>query len=249
MQVEFVGLPGCGKSTLSSALEKRLVAEGYRAQGLRNAAKAAIAAVHDKIGFLRRRGERVSLYGCFVFAHKNPKLFEWMFQLSHKDFVALSWGMEALSQVGIIQEHGDANLIVFNDEGFLQRLSWNFMVLEGGSDVAGISALLPDDFLTVHLTLGPDAAFQRTKERKKGVPIGMKSIDDAETLTKFVRYGAMLDRFVAARRDRGCVVYEVDAGQDVDLVIEQVLLCLRPHLPPPSHLPPGAPTKKRRVKA
>lgn len=240
MQVEFVGLPGCGKSTLASALEKRLIAAGFRAQGQRNAAKAAIAAVQDKIGFLRRRGERVSLYGCFVFAHKNPQLFEWMFQMSHKDFVALSWGMEALSQVGILQEHGDADLIVLNDEGFMQRLSWNFMGLEDGPTVAEISALLPGDFLTVHLTLPPDLAFERTKARKKGVPIGLKSADDAETLAKFTRYGAMLDCFVAARRERGCAVYEVDAGQDVEVVIDEVLHHLHPHLPPP------APAKKRR---
>lgn len=240
MQVEFVGLPGCGKSTLASALEKRLVAEGFRAQGLRNAAKAAIAGVQDKIGFLRRRGERVSLYGCFVFAHKNPELFEWMFRMSHTDFVALSWGMEALSQVGILQEHGDADLIVLNDEGFLQRLSWNFMSLEGGPEVTQVSALLPDDFITVHLIVPPEEAYTRTKDRKKGVPIGMKCADDAQTLAKFARYGAMMDSFVAARRDRGCVVCEVDAGQDMELVMDEVLHRLR------AHLPTAVPVKKRR---
>jgi thymidylate kinase len=231
MQVEFVGLPGCGKSTLASALEKRLAAEGYRAQGLRNAAKAAIAAAQDKIGFLRRRGERISLYGCFVFAHKNPELFEWMFRMSHKDFVALSWGMEALSQIGILQEHGDPELIVLNDEGFLQRLSWNFIGLEDGPEVAEISALLPDDFITIHLTLPQDLAYARTKDRKKGIPSGLKAKTDAETLAKLARYGTMLDRFVEARRARGCPVFKVDTEQDIDLIVDEVIAHLRPFLP------------------
>ncbi|MGB3281128.1 MAG: hypothetical protein WBA92_18250 [Pseudorhodobacter sp.] len=231
MQVEFVGLPGCGKSTLASALEKRLVAEGYRAQGLRNAAKAAIAASQDKIGFLRRRGERISLYGCFVFAHKNPELFEWMFRMSHKDFVALSWGMEALSQIGILQEHGDPELIVFNDEGFLQRLSWNFMGLEDGPEVTEISALLPDDFITIHLTLPQDLAYSRIQDRKKGIPSGLKAKTDAETLVKLAQYGTMLDRFVEARRARGCPVYKVDTKQDIGVIVDEVIAHLRPFLP------------------
>lgn len=242
MQVEFVGLPGCGKSTLASALEKRLIAEGFRARGLRNAAKAAIAGVKDKIGFLRQRGERISLYGCFMFAHKNPDLFEWMFRMSHKDFAALSWGMEALSQYGIVQEHGEPDLIILNDEGFLQRFAWNFMEMEDNAQAIEVSALLPDDFLTVHMVLPPDEAYRRTQARKKGVPLALKCPSAAATLAKFDRYGAKLDWFVTARRDRGCIVCDVDARQDLDVVTAQVLDQLRAHLP-------VAVPKRRKVKS
>ncbi|RUS59199.1 hypothetical protein EGN72_14730 [Pseudorhodobacter sp. E13] len=231
MQVELVGLPGCGKSTLASALEKRLTAEGHRAQGMRNAAKAAITAKQDKIGFLRRRGERVSLYGCLVFAHKNPELFQWMFRLSHTDFVALTWGMEALSQVGILQEHGDKDLIVMNDEGFLQRLAWNFTALGDGPEIAEISQLIPPDFVTLNLTLPTEHAYQRTKDRKKGIPSPLKGDTDTEALAKFARYGDMLDRFVAARRARGCVVIDIDAAPEMDTVVETALAALAPLLP------------------
>jgi thymidylate kinase len=246
MQVEFVGLPGCGKTTLVSALEKRLAAEGFRAQGLRNAAKAAIAGVQNKIGFLRQRGERTSLYGSLIFAHKNPELYQWMFKLSNKDFVALIWGMEALSQIGILQEHGARDLIVLNDEGFLQRLSWNFIELEDGPEIAEISRLIPDDFLTVHLTLDAAQAYGRTKGRKKGIPQPLKGTDDAEAITKFARYGVMLDRFVNERRSCGCEVFVVDAGQEPDAVLEEVLPYLRPFLPTPI---PVSAKKLRRVKA
>ena len=237
MHVEFVGLPGCGKTTLAEELEKRLVAEGFRAQGLRNAAKAAIDGVKDEIGFLRRRGERVSLYGCFAFAHKNPELFEWFFRMSHKDFTGLSWGMECLSQLGILQEHGDADLVVLNDEGFLQRLSWNFIDLQDGPEVGAICALLPDDFLTVHMILPADVAYARTKGRKKGVPIALRREDGAETLARFGCYDAMQNTFVTARRDRGCVVYEVDAMQDLEALVEEVIHHLHRHLPAPAPVP------------
>lgn len=231
MHVEFVGLPGCGKSTLASALEKRLLAEGFQVQGLRNAAKAAIAEVKDKVGFLRQRGERISLYGCFLFAHKNPELFEWMFRMSHKDFAALSWGMEALSQYGIVHEHGDPDHIILNDEGFLQRFSWNFMEMGDRSQAEMVSDLLPDDFLTVHMTLTPEDAYRRAKGRKKGVPSALKSADPAASVAKFASYGAALDWFVAARQERGCVVIEVDARAEPDAVIDEALMVLRANLP------------------
>jgi len=233
MMVEFVGLPGCGKSTLATRLEKQLRAEGFQAQGMRNATRTVSVELQDKLGFLRRRGERASLYGCFVFAHENPKLFEWMFRTSHDDFVALIWGMEALSQIGILKKHGPEGLIALNDEGFMQRVSWNLMELGDGPELAEVIALLPDDFVTVHLTLPADTAYTRTKERRKGVPVPLRGDTTEDALRKFSRYEAMLRRSAEIRRSRGNVVIDVDAEQDEDRVLETALAALRPHLPLP----------------
>tara|TARA_R110002096_G_scaffold15036_10_gene52984 strand:+ start:3926 stop:4666 length:741 start_codon:yes stop_codon:yes gene_type:complete len=233
MMVEFVGLPGCGKSTLATRLEKQLCAEGYRARGMRNATRAVSVGLQDKVGFLRRRGERASLYGCFVFAHENPKLFEWMFRTSHDDFVALIWGMEALSQIGILQKHGPEGLIALNDEGFMQRLSWNLMELGDGPELAEVIALLPEGFVTVHLTLTPEIAYARTQERRKGVPVPLRGDTDDEALRKFSRYDVMLRRSAEIRRSCGNVVIDIDAEQDEDSVVATTAAALRPLLPPP----------------
>jgi thymidylate kinase len=243
--VEFVGLPGCGKSTLAARLEKQLCADGYPAQGMRNATRTVSVEIQDKVGFLRRRGERASLYGCFVFAHENPKLFEWMFRTSHDDFVALIWGMEALSQIGILQKHGPKDLIILNDEGFMQRVSWNLMELGDGPELAEVIALLPADFLTVHMVLPPAQAYARTQDRRKGVPAPLRGETDAQAVEKFERYEKMLRRSANIRQSLGHRVIELDASQDEDSVITEALAALKPLLTRPVEV---AKPKKRKLR-
>lgn len=241
MQVEFVGLPGCGKSTVVAALEQRLKARRYRVQGLRNAARATMKTAQPKIGFLARRGERTSLYGALVWAQQHPELFQWMFRLSQTDLVALLWGMEALSQQGILMKHGDPAQIILNDEGFLQRFAWNFIESNAPEDIAAISRLLDPDFLTVHILLDPAASYERSKLRRKGVPIGLKSADDAGTVAKFASYQTAIDKFVAARRAVGSRVFEVDGARDLETVLDEIEGCLLPCLP----VPPPAPAPRK----
>jgi thymidylate kinase len=225
--VEFVGLPGCGKSTVVAALEQRLKARRYRVQGLRNAARATMKTAQPKIGFLARRGERTSLYGALVWAQQHPELFQWMFRLSQTDLVALLWGMEAL--------------FILNDEGFLQRFAWNFIESNAPEDIAAISRLLDPDFLTVHILLDPAASYERSKLRRKGVPIGLKSADDAGTVAKFASYQTAIDKFVAARRAVGSRVFEVDGARDLETVLDEIEGCLLPCLP----VPPPAPAPRK----
>jgi thymidylate kinase len=242
MLVEFVGLPGCGKTTLVMQLEKQLFAEGHRAKGLRNATSELMIGLQDKIGFLRQRKERVSLYGCLVFAHENPKLFDKIFGASRDDFVALIWGMETLSQIGIIQKHGPKDLVVLNEEGFLQRLSWSYLDREDGPELAEVIALLPPDFVSLHMTLPPEVAYARSQDRRKGVPTPLKGNSDAEAILNFDRYDAKLRQSTKLRRAQGGTVLEIDASMTIDAVLEAALTALRPLLSLPV-----AP-KRRKVK-
>jgi thymidylate kinase len=168
-----------------------------------------------------------------VWAHKYPDLYEWMFRLSHSDFVALVWGMEMLSQQGILLAHGDKDLIVLTDEGYLQRLAWNFIERDDEAEIDKISALLPPDFVTIYMMIDPKLSFERTKSRRKGVPIGLKCSNEAATLAKFTRYSVMLDRFIEARQALGHSVMRVNAMQDVEKVAKDVVQHLTPLLPPP----------------
>lgn len=122
---------------------------------------------------------------------------------------------------GILQEHGDKNRIVFNDEGILQPLAWNFIALGDGAKLAEISQLIPPDFVTLHLRLPTEQTYPRKKARRKGIPAPLKAKSDTEALAKIARYGDVLDRFVAARRDRGCMVIAKAAAPEMEKVVEQ----------------------------
>jgi thymidylate kinase len=239
VQVEFVGLPGCGKSTVLVALEQRMKAGGVAVQGLRNAARAAMQQAEGSVSFLRRRGERTSLYGCMLWAHENPDLFQRIFRLSHTDFISLIWGMESLSQQGIISKHGAKDLIILNDEGFLQRIAWNFIEHGTQAEIEEICQLLDPGFITLHLTLDAKDALGRAKNRRKGVPIGLKGKDEADSLLKFQRYGGVLDSFVAARQAQSRPVLVLDASSDIDRNVDAIMVFLHPLLPQPVTEKPG----------
>ncbi len=121
----------------------------------------------------------------------------------------------------ILQEHGDNDLILFNDEGLLQPLAWNFSALGDGAKLAEISQLIPPDFVTLHLRLPTEQTYPRKKTHRKGIPAPLKAKSDTEAVAKIARYGDMLDRFMAARRDRGCRVIENAAAPGMEKVVEQ----------------------------
>lgn len=230
MMVEFVGLPGCGKSTLAGSLETLLKKDGIRAQGMRNAAVAAMARMQGKIGFLRHRQERTSLYGCLAFAQTHPELFEWVFRTSREDFNFLLWNMETVAQMGILEKHGPADLVVLNDEGFLQRFAGNFIGKKATKEIDEVSALLPRDFMTIYLMVPPKLAQTRAKERRKGIPLALRADTDAKVLTQFRRYDKVLRRWVDARKALGCAVLELDASGESEEVTAAAMNWLRPQL-------------------
>jgi len=230
MMIEFVGLPGCGKTTLTASLERRLVASGFRVQGLRNATKALMAERQASIGFVRHRPERISLYGLCLFAQTAPELHDWVVRTSHGEFTTLIWNMEAMSQLGIVAALGPSDLAVLNDEGFLQRLASNFISNPDDPKLPEIISLVPRDILTVAIGLSPERAFERARTRRKGIPLILRSADDEQVLDGFKLFDRALTRAIASRKAQGSVVLEIDGNLHPDQLVMQVVEWVTPLL-------------------
>ena len=228
--VEFVGLPGCGKTTVTASLERRLTAAGFRAQGLRNATKAIMAEQQAKIGFIRHRPERVSLYGLCLFAREAPALHDWVVRTSHGEFTTLIWNMEAMSQLGIVTALGPADLVVLNDEGFLQRLASNFISNPDDPHLPEVIGLVPRDVLTVSIAISAKTALERARARRKGIPLILRAPEDAEVLDGFDRFDRALGHAIAARQTNGGAVLEIDGTLHPDQIVDQVATWLTPRI-------------------
>lgn len=244
--VEFVGLPGCGKTTVTASLERRLAAAGFRAQGLRNATKAIMAEQQPKIGFIRHRPERISLYGLSLFANQAPDLHDWVVRTSHGEFTNLIWNMEAMSQLGIVAALAPPDLVVLNDEGFLQRLASNFISDPDNPRLPEVIGLIPRDVLTVSITISPETALERARARRKGIPLILRASEDEAVTDGFDRFDRALRCAVGSMQANGGEVLEVDGALHPDRIVEQVTEWLTPKIEARKPTLPVARVKQRR---
>lgn len=231
--VELVGLPGSGKSTLAIQLEDTLKLEGIPVIGLRDAAIRAIAAQRPKIGFIKGRLERQSLYGAMLFSKAHPELFHWLHKKSLSDFNLLLWNTEVMSQIGIVENFAKPDMVVINDEGFIQRAASTMLAKEYVPDINDGSALFPDNSFTIFLELDAAIAVKRNLNRERAFHSILKGDTEAGTVANFEAYQNILRTGVEAHQKRGCQVLTVDAERDADALGQSVVDWLRPHLPAP----------------
>jgi len=244
--LEFVGLPGCGKTTVTASLERRLAAAGFRAQGLRNATKSIMAQQQGRIGFLRHRPERISLYGLCLFASQAPELHDWVVRTSHGEFTTLIWNMEAMSQLGIVAALGPADLVVLNDEGFLQRLASNFISDPDDPDLPKVIGLVPPHILTVAIGITPETALERVRARRKGIPLILRSAEEEEVIDGFNRFDRALCCAITNRQANGGEVLDIDGSLHPDAISEKVMEWLSPRLEAARPAAPLTRVKQRR---
>ena len=231
--VELVGLPGSGKSTLATGLATALKENSFPAMGLRDAAMRAISAQRPKIGFIKGRLERQSLYGAVLFSKAHPELFHWLHMKSLSDLNLLLWNTEVMSQIGIVENFGKPDMVVINDEGFIQRAASTMLEKGCVPDITDGSALFPDDSLTIFLELDAAISVERTLNRGRTFHGVLKGDTEAGTVANFEAYQNILRTGVEAHQKRGCQVLTVDAERDADALSQDVIDWLRPHLPAP----------------
>jgi thymidylate kinase len=237
MIVEFAGIPGSGKTTVSGRLIAALRKEGHPTFRLREATVKVMQAQKSKIGFVNGRTERQNLYGLMLFARANPELYDWLHKKSRDDLDILLWNSEVMAQLGILGKFGAPGHVVVNDEGFVQR-SASVMLGEGKTaDIEVGSDMFPRDSPIVFFKLDPAEAFTRILTRGRGFHSVLRGQTDEETVDNFQAYQDILERGVTCCQAAGTKTLVVDGTRPIDENVAQVSTWLLAELPAPRKLP------------
>ena len=215
MLVEFVGLPGAGKTSLITETETRLRAAGFNASGLRELSKRGVERLRGDIGFIRRRSERISLYGALEYRKTHGEVFDFLCQAQDRVPELTLWSMELLSQLYFASDDLAGDQIAFSDEGLVHRGIAAQIGVEDQTGFDAYNAALPDDFLLVHLRVPVAIAIERAEARGKGLPATRwrKGRDPGDVMAETER---LIERACEMRRARGCRVVEIDGTQPIE---------------------------------
>lgn len=213
MIFEFAGLPGSGKSTIFTAAAERLTAVGLPHTTMRMLAKAALEADYRKIGFLRRRTSRASLYGALAFGDEHPALFDALLAAARGDLSTRLWNMEMLAQLHFGHWRGLPDHPVFMDEGYLHRGAGSYLLTRDAPGFREYVALIPMDRTVVHVMADVDLAYARSQGRKikKRIPAAWLGASEAETRATLDYFNELLRTGCALLRARGARIIEIDA--------------------------------------
>jgi hypothetical protein len=214
--IEIIGLPGAGKSTLKRVLVPQL----KRAYGMFWAPSDRTATPETLVNlpkYVQARPKRVLIWHFLEFNRTNP-------QLARIIQDRLAWG-EEISQymyfsmnIATYHAHGlrhKPELMLVLDEGFGHRGIEMFLDLpDDAPEIEQYFSLVPVPELTIHLKVSPETAF----ERRVGVLEGHdreRKIRKLGSFETFVRRDALIKRHLAAVSARGGEVLTLD-GETLD---------------------------------
>jgi len=186
--VEFIGLPGSGKSTVSGKCQALLRRSGVSMQPLGKIARNQAAKMGDKNRFLRRYSGRNWLFGSLAFAQEHPEIYDLIFQSTRHDFHANLWAMDFLSQLYFAGQIDTRDMLVMVDEGFFHRgVAANFHENTPEKLEAYLKITPPCDVLVMFET-PVETALERCRKRGR-VPEIFHGETDVETLENFCKIG------------------------------------------------------------
>lgn len=222
MILEFIGLPGSGKSTILNAATRKLDRLGVAWDSLRLLAKRVIEEDRQKIGFLRRREHRASLYGAQAFAQTEPEIYDALFVNARTDMKTTLWNMEMLAHVYFARRRDLSKSLIFTDEGFVHRGAASFLLSRNEVGFRDYMGRVPLDHTVIHVTTPLDIAYARSQTRKlkKRIPTGWIAEDQEGTLDNLSEFEHLSHVACRILRKRGGQVIKLDGTLPVETASE-----------------------------
>ncbi|MFM2390176.1 MAG: hypothetical protein RLZZ437_1731 [Pseudomonadota bacterium] len=248
MLIEFIGLPGSGKSTLIATLAEKLREERLRCNSLRMVARDLMEEGRTHIRFLQRRAERTGIYGCFSFAHNNPALFDALLQATRHDLGRTLWNMDMLAQMHFLSRRTVEDTLIFMDEGFLHRGVSAFSDRPDRAAFQHYLSCLTHDFITVHVATPLDFAIARAANRIKPVPFLGKAAEESVGMANLNEFADLVQIACETRFAAGKVVLTVDGMLAPELAALQLAGALKALATPEMYFPAEARLPKHRRK-
>ncbi len=248
MLIEFIGLPGSGKSTLFASLAEQLHKERLRCNTLRMVARDRMEEGRVHIRFLQRRAERVGLYGCFSFAQQNPALFDALLQSTRHDLGRTLWNMDMLAQMHFVGSQKVEDTLIFMDEGFLHRGVSAFSDRPDRDAFRHYLNCLTHDFITIHVATPLDVAIARAEGRIKPVPFLGKAAEAKTGMANLQEFAELVQIACQTRQQAGKPVLTVDGTLSPELGALQLAGALKALASPAMFIPADVAMRKHRRK-
>jgi thymidylate kinase len=267
--VEFLGIPGSGKTTLASGVHSRLVASNTSAFTLAGAVSLGMRrGVGDRLidpvmthlpdrlldrysesGFIRSNALLVSLID-FMAAYPRAVSAFLEGQARRSDFelssdLVIRWFLQLVARYQLAASAMSRDDLLLLDEGFAQRAITGFAHRFSEADYDDLSSYLiasPRPDLLIHLAVGTDLAAERLAGR--GEPEATKRLwgtdtDPARFLADTARCA---DYVVEAARSAGWEVLEVDGSAGLTTLTGSVVDRIRSQTPATGSSPGDVPS-------
>ena len=220
MIVEFVGLPGSGKTTLHQRAVDRLEAFGepYWTSGTLGESKGYVSSWSPRffprgiVNALRKvsaKSRRVlSMTEAMLKSHRLVGLAVWYLLMSrrsvHDKVFAARLFFVALGNYWRVRTHTLADQIVLFDEGVVHRAFTVFVDGRREIDLAAIrryAHMIPLPDVLVYLKVSPDVALERTHARPRGLSRRFQGLSPGQECGVMADSAHMLDVLVDGIQD------------------------------------------------
>lgn len=244
MFVELLGLPGAGKTSVSSLALQMFRRRGMVCDRLQTMARAAMDRSRPEINFLQAASERVGLYGCFSFAAEYPDLFDHLMQTVRHDPARLLWNMDMLSQLHFARRQMAPGQIILVDEGLMHRGAASYLDQPTDDVFRDYLDCLTGDFVTVIFDAPVAVCMDRVAARPKGMPALFRPLSPMAQRGLFERFAAMIEVAAEARASQGHAVLRIDTTQPAQIAAWELARAVQVQtlaMVPPDRAPQTAP--------
>ncbi len=244
MYLEFAGLPGSGKSTLSSALKRHLLAVPCHALSSNEAIIQCLRRRDDgPIKNILKRfptriwwplmGSKFALQEFVTLSSRHLEFITFMSKMLSESnlpelLVESVWNtiVKSFSEIQLISQHIYESELVIMDEAFSQRCFTLFGYMENTiSDdlISKYANLAPISDQVFWIVTKPETCVERfmLRYQSQPMPYGFK-LDKEELLNNFQNGNSVLKRLSEALEGQGKCVHRIDGDSDINQSIAEV---------------------------
>lgn len=212
MFVEFIGLPGSGKSTIIKHLRRLSGGTDLPFETLSQIADQVHRIKLEQPGYLKRKPGRGWFQALLGFAHRHPDAFRVLFE----NTLANSWEntivMDVLGQYDLARQAKEPVGPILVDEGLLHRGAAAFLKEDAYSTLDAYLKDIPVAGVVVWLDIDVGTAIDRCKQRKKGLPRLYQHFSDAELLQHYEKLKALHRVCIDQQDQAGATIVKVDTN-------------------------------------
>lgn len=216
MFVEFIGLPGSGKSSIINAIVKQSAGSDSQFTTLKRLAEKVLAKKKSQRGYLRRKQDRGWFYGTFSLAHQYPELFRIAFENTLRNTPGQLDFLDLLAQYFFARQEQNLNQTVLVDEGLLHRGAATFLYPDAFSTFDHYLEQIPPCDVIVWMDIDIETAIERSKQRKKGLPRLYRRFSHSELVAAYRRLQDLHQNCLAHQRSTGVKIICLDSKKTLN---------------------------------